>query len=294
MWPTPPDCRNLKLLGIAFGAAGHLGLDAGVVGGRLNARADKTYLSGLSAQEQKVLGGMSSEQLAEFKQFGDRVSRDASLMDMVANDSREAHDFAARLALRMRDRNAEANLANRTAFAERVSAAHEKGEAISIDIAQDPHNLEMFMRYAEQYGGNSAAAHALMESELARQSLRPNPEPSPTEPHCRLPLEISGTNMCISEEMSRCHPISTASTNPTANKSPGLETPSHRREAHPSYRPFATKFVPTIKSDLVQNRAVQTSVPRPRSSGTMMERLHQGNRYWCSQENRSATTPPQH
>ena len=30
------------------------------------------------------------------------------------------------------------------------------------------------MRYAEQYGGNSAAAHALMESELARQSLRPN------------------------------------------------------------------------------------------------------------------------
>jgi len=60
------------------------------------------------------------------------------------------------------------------AFAERVSAAHEKGEAISIDIAQDPHNLEMFMRYAEQYGGNSAAAHTLMESELARQSLRPN------------------------------------------------------------------------------------------------------------------------
>jgi conjugal transfer mating pair stabilization protein TraG len=32
----------------------------------------------------------------------------------------------------------------------------------------------MFMRYAEEYGGDSAAAHALMESELARQSLRPN------------------------------------------------------------------------------------------------------------------------
>ena len=164
-----------QVAGIAFGASGHLGLDAGVVGGRLNARADKTYLSGLSAQEQKVLGSMSSEQLAEFKQFGDRVSRDASLMDIVANDSREAHDFAARLAsTHARSERAEANLANRTAFAERVSAAHEKGEAIAIDIAQDPHNLEMFMRYAEQYGGNSAAAHTLMESELARQSLRPN------------------------------------------------------------------------------------------------------------------------
>jgi hypothetical protein len=32
----------------------------------------------------------------------------------------------------------------------------------------------MFTRYAEQYGGTSAAARALMEAELARQSLAPN------------------------------------------------------------------------------------------------------------------------
>jgi conjugal transfer mating pair stabilization protein TraG len=164
-----------QVASIAFGAAGHLGLNAGAVGGRLNASADKSYLSGLSAQEQKVLGSMSSEQLAEFKQFGDRVSRDASFMSLIANDSREARDMTARLAsTHARSERAEASLADRTAFAERVSAAHEKGEAISIDIAQDPHNLEMFMRYAEQYGGSSAAAHTLMESELARQSLRPN------------------------------------------------------------------------------------------------------------------------
>jgi conjugal transfer mating pair stabilization protein TraG len=31
----------------------------------------------------------------------------------------------------------------------------------------------MFMRYAEQYGGTSAAAHTLMGAELARQGLRP-------------------------------------------------------------------------------------------------------------------------
>jgi conjugal transfer mating pair stabilization protein TraG len=31
----------------------------------------------------------------------------------------------------------------------------------------------MFIRYAEQYGGDSAAAHALMDAELARQGLRP-------------------------------------------------------------------------------------------------------------------------
>lgn len=164
-----------QVASIAFGAAGHLGLNAGVVGGRLNASADKSYLSGLSAQEQKVLGSMSSEQLAEFKQFGDRVSRDSNFMNMIASDSREARDMTARLAsTHARSERAEASLAERTTFAERVSAAHEKGETISIDIAQDPYNLEMFMRYAEEYGGNSAAAHALMESELARQSLRPN------------------------------------------------------------------------------------------------------------------------
>jgi conjugal transfer mating pair stabilization protein TraG len=55
-----------------------------------------------------------------------------------------------------------------------MSSAYERGEVISIDIAQDPHNLAMFTRYAEQYGGNSAAARALMEAELARQSLKPN------------------------------------------------------------------------------------------------------------------------
>ena len=68
-----------------------------------------------------------------------------------------------------RSERADATLADRTSFAERVSSAYDKGESISIDIAQDPHNMEMFLRYAQAYGGNSAAAHALMSAELARQ-----------------------------------------------------------------------------------------------------------------------------
>jgi conjugal transfer mating pair stabilization protein TraG len=68
---------------------------------------------------------------------------------------------------------AEAAYSQRQALAERMTAAHERGETLSVDIAQDPHNLDMFMRYAEQYGGTSAAAHTMMESELARQGLRP-------------------------------------------------------------------------------------------------------------------------
>ena len=160
---------------IAFGAAGHVGVDGPFVGARLNASTDKTYLSGLSVDEQKVLSSLSSEQLAEFKQFGDRVSRDTSLMSVISSDSRESRDMASRLAFTTaRSNRSEADFADRSTFAERVSAAYERGETISIDIAQDPHHLEMFTRYAEQYGGNSAAAQTLMASELARRSFRPN------------------------------------------------------------------------------------------------------------------------
>jgi conjugal transfer mating pair stabilization protein TraG len=160
---------------VAIGASGHLGINTPLAGLQGNAAADKNYSSNLSSAEQKALASMTSEQLAEFKQFGDRVSRDKSFMSVIASDARDAHDIAARLATTTaRSERADAGLAERSAFAERVSAAYERGETISIDIAQDPHNLAMFTRYAEQYGGSSASARVLMDSELARQSLRPH------------------------------------------------------------------------------------------------------------------------
>lgn len=96
-------------------------------------------------------------------------------MSAIASDTREAHELAARMAsTTARSERADASFAERSAFAERVSTAYERGETIAIDIAQDPHNLSMFTRYAEQYGGSSASARALMEAELARQSPRPH------------------------------------------------------------------------------------------------------------------------
>jgi len=159
---------------IALGASGHLGINTPVFGVQGTATADKSYVSGLSKAEQQALASMTSEQLAAFKQFGDRVSRDKSFVSAISSDAREAQDIAARLSsASTRSERADASLAERSTFAERVSTAYERGEAISIDVAQDPHNLEMFMRFAEQYGGNSASARVLMEAELARQSLRP-------------------------------------------------------------------------------------------------------------------------
>ncbi len=160
---------------IAFGAAGHLGINTPIAGAELQARAGKNYMSGLSAAQQKVLNSLTQEQIAEFKQFGDRVSRDSSVINSFANDSREAEEMSSRLAGAVsRSERADATFAERTGFAERLSSAKERGESLSIDIAQDPHNLEMFLRYAEQYGGDSASALSMFDAELARQGLRPN------------------------------------------------------------------------------------------------------------------------
>lgn len=118
---------------------------------------------------------MTSEQLAEFKKFGDRVSRDTGFIKAISTDNREAHELSSRLSsVTSRAQRAEAAYSERIALAERLSAARERGETISIDIAQDPHNIEMFRRYSEEYGGSSASAFALLDSELARQGLRPN------------------------------------------------------------------------------------------------------------------------
>ena len=159
---------------IAFGASGSLGLSTPIASAHIQGNAGKNYQSGIMTDEQKVRNAMTTDQLAEFRQFGDRVSRDNSLMNVVASDSREAREMTSRLATTTsQSERAEAAYAQRQALAERMSAAHERGETLSIDIAQDPHNLAMFMRYAEQYGGTSAAAHSMMDAELARQGLRP-------------------------------------------------------------------------------------------------------------------------
>ncbi|WP_284618536.1 conjugal transfer protein TraG N-terminal domain-containing protein [Aquabacterium humicola] len=160
---------------IAFGAHGQLGISTPIAGARITGDATKGYSTALSDDQRKILGAMTSKQLSEFKQFGDRISRDTAFSTVAAQDEREARELASRLSTSAaRAARADASLAERTSYSERVASAYERGEVISIDLAQDPHNLAMFRRYAEDYGGTSAAARALMEAELARQSLRPS------------------------------------------------------------------------------------------------------------------------
>lgn len=168
-----------QVASIAFGASARVGLSSPVAGASLNADASKSFQAGLSADERKVLGAMSSEQVAEFRQFGERVSRDSGFSEAIGSDNREAQELASRLSTaRSRSLRADASFSERQALAERVSTAHERGETLSVDIAQDPHNLAMFLRYSEQYGGTSAAAATLLDAEVARQGLQPNRSPS--------------------------------------------------------------------------------------------------------------------
>jgi conjugal transfer mating pair stabilization protein TraG len=141
----------------------------------VTASSAKNYTSSLSQDERKALDSMTSEQIQEFRQFADRLSHDRSLVNAIASDGREAQEMSSRLSSTASlSQRADDSYAERLAYTERLSSARERGESISIDIAQDPHNLEMFRRYTEEYGGNSAAAFAMMEFELARQGLSPN------------------------------------------------------------------------------------------------------------------------
>ena len=164
-----------QVASIGFGLAGSIGFKTPVGGLSANAQAEKGYQSALSAQQSKAANSLSQEQIDLFKRFGDQVSRDKSYSNLVSTDAQEAQELSSRLTeSNVRSQQAQAGLSDKVSYAERMTAAYEKGETISIDIAQDPHNREMFMRYAEQYGENSAAAHVMMNAELARQGLAPN------------------------------------------------------------------------------------------------------------------------
>jgi conjugal transfer mating pair stabilization protein TraG len=131
---TSTGLTQSQVAQIAFGAAGHVGINTPVAGAELQARAGKNYSSGLSAAQQKVLNSLTQEQIAEFKQFGDRVSRDSSVVSSFASDSREAQEMSSRLSTATsRAERADATFAERTAFAERLSSAKGQGR---IDLGR--------------------------------------------------------------------------------------------------------------------------------------------------------------
>ena len=138
---------------------------------------DKAYTSGLSADERKIRGAMSTEQLQAFKSFSDRVTRDTSYQSSLTAEGREGHDLASRLAsTTSRLESSQSNFAQRQSLAERLSQAHTSGEAIRIDQSQLPSNADFAVRYArlaQEYGNSTQALQIALANELATYALPP-------------------------------------------------------------------------------------------------------------------------
>jgi conjugal transfer mating pair stabilization protein TraG len=138
---------------------------------------DKNFTNSLSESEQKVAAQLTSDRVGDFKRFADSATTDQAFSKSLADESRSGEELASRLSQAVsRVKVAQAAYSEREAFANRVSSAYERGDSISVDLAQLPSNPELMQRYqdlARVYGSNSAALQAAMSSDLATQSLRP-------------------------------------------------------------------------------------------------------------------------
>lgn len=163
---------------IAFRLSGGVGLPGiSPLKADASGSAGKAYRSDLSDQEQKVAGQLTNDQLREFRSFANRATRAQSFTRALVADSRDGQELASRLAsATSRVESAQSVYSERQAVAERLSTAYERGETLSIDLAQLPANSDFMQRYqrlASQYGSDSLALQAAMASELATRALPP-------------------------------------------------------------------------------------------------------------------------
>ena len=143
----------------------------------VNMSTDKAYSSNLSEGEQKVKTALGIDGVREFKNFGDRATRDSSFLRAISSESRDGNELASRLSSSTaRVESAQAAYAERQAIAERLSTARESGQEISVDLAQLPINSDLMRKYtqlASQYGPSSQALRVAMDSEIANYSMTP-------------------------------------------------------------------------------------------------------------------------
>lgn len=177
---TGLDRSEVQALAFKLSAGVGAGIGFGKTGVSVGATASagKNYTSTLSSSEQKVLANMSHDDLSSFKRFSERVSRDTSVLQTFGDDARQGRELAARLATATgRAERAERTYAERQMLAERLSAARESGETLSVDLSRSPDHAYLMQRYtelADRYGEDSSAVRIMLSNELALRALRPS------------------------------------------------------------------------------------------------------------------------
>ncbi|MBY0239991.1 MAG: conjugal transfer protein TraG N-terminal domain-containing protein [Burkholderiaceae bacterium] len=170
-----------QVASVAFGGSSHLGiglpsrlksLSPVDGGGRVFADGGKDYSASVQKQDQRIESALTSEDKAKFKEFADMLSKNTSSVVSLVSDSRHGKEIAARLSQSVaRSERADASLREQVEVSETLSAAHQKGESISKDLAKDPRNVVLFEQLLRS--PSSAAELIALDSMLGNFARTP-------------------------------------------------------------------------------------------------------------------------
>lgn len=138
---------------------------------------EKRYGAKLSDDEHKILEQANSETYRAVRSFGDRATTDRAFLNAISSEGQSGRTLASALAQsQTRAESAERRFSEALSFSEETRRAHERGETITRDIAQDPAFMGAvleFERAAAEYGGNTQSLAAYLSSRLGNYSLTP-------------------------------------------------------------------------------------------------------------------------
>ncbi|SDA53858.1 MULTISPECIES: conjugal transfer protein TraG N-terminal domain-containing protein [unclassified Janthinobacterium] len=139
----------------------------------ISARGAKDYVASIDQQLKEIKNKLSSEEVTKFKEWGEMLAKNTSLLNSVISDHRNGQEIAARLTNSVsRSERADATLREQEEYSRTVSGAFERGELMSIDLAKNPKNIDLFEALLS-HGESSASAQILFDSHLGSIAKSP-------------------------------------------------------------------------------------------------------------------------
>ncbi|MEX0139639.1 conjugal transfer protein TraG N-terminal domain-containing protein [Massilia sp. LMS1-1-1.1] len=168
-----------QVASVAFGVAAELNIgtpQAGKIPGAkfaIPGRGGKQYSASIDQKESEIRQHLSSEDVSKFKDWGEMLVKNTSLLNSVIADQRTATENAARITETVAtSERADATLREQVDYATSISAAYSRGDSFNFDLAKDPHNIQLFESLLSN-NHNSAAAKTIIDSHLGSIAKTP-------------------------------------------------------------------------------------------------------------------------
>lgn len=168
-----------QVASVAFGVAAELNIgtpQAGKIPGAkfaIPGRGGKQYSASIDQKESEIRQHLSSEDVSKFKDWGEMLVKNTSLLNSVIADQRTATENAARITETVAtSERADATLREQVDYATSISAAYSRGDSFNFDLAKDPHNIQLFESLLS-HNQNSAAAKTIIDSHLGSIAKTP-------------------------------------------------------------------------------------------------------------------------